>query len=235
MIEPLAPLFRGALEDVGAALIVDDGRGSLEPLAALLQAERLDTVLARFAARYEQPEARAVASQWSKLYFSRLLVPAVAAAIALDWRLPLAPEHMRVALDEQGGVTAFALPHPGALYPSRDAEERFGFLVDEHLPVVIDSIARVSGLSRRVLWSNAGNLFETVVSHCSGMLSEAHAGVRHGREMLARRRLSPGHANPLFEPVRYLPDGTRLRRVCCLRYLIPSLPYCGSCPLERQG
>ncbi len=76
MIEPLAPLFRGALEDIGDALFVDDGRGSLEPLVALLQAERLDAVLARFAARYEQPEARAVASQWSKLYFSRLLVPA---------------------------------------------------------------------------------------------------------------------------------------------------------------
>lgn len=235
MIEPLAPLFRGALEDIGDALFVDDSRGSLEPLVALTQAERLDVVLARFAARYEQPEARAVASQWSKLYFSRLLVPAAAAAIALDWRLPLAPKHVRVALDEQGGVTAFALQHAGKACPPLDADERFGFLGDEHLPAVIDSIARVSGLTRRVLWSNAGNLFETVVSHCSALLGEAHVGVRHGREMLARRRLAPGRANPLYEPVRYLPDGTRLRRVCCLRYLIPSLPYCGSCPLERPG
>lgn len=235
MIEPLAPLFRGALEDIGDALFVDDGRESLEPLVALLQAEHLDAVLARFAKRYEQPEARAVASQWSKLYFSRLLVPAMVAAITADWRLPLALDQMRVALDEQGGVTAFALPHPGAPCPSGDAEERFGFLVDEHLPGVIDSLARASGLTRRVLWNNAGNLIETVVSHCSALLGEAHGGVRHGREILTRRRLAPGRTNPLLEPVRYLPDGTRLRRVCCLRYLIPTLPYCGSCPLAQPG
>lgn len=89
MIEPLAPLFRGELEDIGAALIVDDGREALEPLDALLQGDRLGAALARFGGRYEQPEPRAVASQWSKLYFSRLLVPATAAAIAADWRLPL--------------------------------------------------------------------------------------------------------------------------------------------------
>lgn len=233
MIEPLVSLFQGPLADVGATLCVDDGRGSLEPLAALLRVERLGSVLAVFAAQYEQPEARAVASQWSKLYFSRLLVPATAAAVVADWRLPLAPEHLRVTLDAQGGIAAFALPHPGKACSSRDAEERFGFLVEEHLPPVIDSISRVSGLTRRVLWSNAGNLFENVISRCSGVLGEAHVGVRHGREMLARRRLAAGGTNQLAEPVRYPSNGTRLRRVCCLRYLIPSLPYCGTCPLER--
>ena len=235
MIEPLAWLFRGPLEDVGATLSVDDGRGSLEPLAALLRAERLEAVLALFATRYEKPEPRAVASQWSKLHFSRLLVPATAAAIAADWRMPLAPERLGVALDAQGGVAAFTLPDPGTACPSRDAQERFGFLIEEHVPALIDAIARASGLSRRVLWSNAGNLFENVVSRCSGVLGEAHVGVRHGREILARPRLAAGGTNPLAAPVRYQPDGTRLRRVCCLRYLIPSLPYCHTCPLQRPG
>lgn len=234
MIEPLAPLFRGALEEIGDALIVDDGREALEPLDTFLQGDRLAAALARFGGSYEQPEPRAVASQWSKLYFSRLLVPATAAAIAADWRLPLDPRRLRVVLDAQGGVATVALPHAGAASPAGDAEERFGFLVTEHLPEVIDSLARASGLTRRVLWSNAGNLFERVVGHCAQSLGEAHPGVRQGREMLARRRFAAGTANPLAEPVRYLADGTRQRRVCCLRYLIPALPYCGTCPLDRD-
>ena len=234
MIEPLAPLFRGELEDIGAALIVDDGREALEPLDALLQGDRLGAALARFGGRYEQPEPRAVASQWSKLYFSRLLVPATAAAIAADWRLPLDSRGMRVALEAEGGVAIFALPHAGAASAASDAEERFGFLVTQHLPPVIDSLARASGLTRRVLWSNAGNLFERVIGHCAQLLGEAHPGVRQGRELLARRRLVAGAINPLAEPVRYLADGTRQRRVCCLRYLIPTLPYCETCPLDRD-
>lgn len=234
MIEPLAPLFRGALEEFGDALIVDDGREALEPLDALRRGDRLAAELGRFGGRYERPEPRAVASQWSKLYFSRLLVPATAAAIAADWRLPLAPRGIRVGLDAQGGVATLALPHAGAASVPGDTEERFGFLVTEHLPPLIDSLARASGLTRRVLWSNAGNLFERVVGHCAQLLGEAHPGVRHGRELLARRRLAAGAANPLAEPVRYLPDSTRQRRVCCLRYLIPALPYCETCPLDRD-
>ncbi|WP_371348899.1 (2Fe-2S)-binding protein [Ancylobacter sp. IITR112] len=58
-------------------------------------------------------------------------------------------------------------------------------------------------------------------------------GLRHGRKLLARRRLASGAANPLAEPVRYLADGTRQRRVCCLRHLVPALAYCGTCPLDR--
>ncbi|UOK73567.1 siderophore-iron reductase FhuF [Ancylobacter polymorphus] len=234
MIEPLAPLFPGALEEFGDALIVYDGRAALEPLDALLRSDRLAAELARFGERYEQPEPRAVASQWSKLYFSRLLVPATAAAIAADWHLPLAPRGMRVALDAQGGVATFALPHAGTASAPGDTEERFGFLVTEHLPPVIDSLARASGLTRRVIWSNAGNLFERVIGHCAQLLGEAHPGVQQGRELLARRRFANGAANPLAEPVRYLADGTRQRRVCCLRYLIPTLPYCGTCPLDRD-
>lgn len=99
---------------------------------------------------------------------------------------------------------------------------------------MIDSLARASGLTRRVLWSNAGNLFERVIGHCAQLLGEAHPGVRQGRELLARRRLVAGAINPLAEPVRYLADGTRQRRVCCLRYLIPTLPYCETCPLDRD-
>ncbi|MBS7544137.1 siderophore-iron reductase FhuF [Ancylobacter oerskovii] len=233
MIPELAPLFRGPLEEIGATLFVDDGTAPRDSLAALLAADRLAAELARFAARYAEPEPRAVASQWSKLYFTRLAVPAMVAAIAADWRLPLAPERLGVVLDGQGGIAAFSLPHAGAAQPAAQARQRFGFLVDAHLPLVVDSLARASGLSRRVLWSNAGNLIETVVERCAELLGDEHPGVRHGRELLAGRRFAEGDANPLFEPVRYMADGTRLRRVCCIRYLIPALAYCKTCPLER--
>ncbi|WP_332302870.1 siderophore-iron reductase FhuF [Rhizobium sp. GR12] len=236
MIPELAGLFLGDLAPVGAGLVVNDHTRNFELVADLTQPGRLSAILERFSTFYQQPEPRAVASQWSKIYFSKLIVPSVAASLMLDWRLALDVDETGVILDELGRPEAFCLRHAGLAITPRTAEERFSFVIDAHIAPVISAIARVSGLSRKVLWSNAGNIVENVLSYCEKS-APAKISVEQARVLLGARRLSDGEANPLFEPVRYPElDGAKVRkrRVCCIRYLIPSLAYCKTCPLLKQ-
>ncbi|CUX06939.1 Ferric iron reductase [Agrobacterium fabacearum S56] len=232
----LAGLFRGDLAAIGAALVIKDHTRSFEPVADLMQPDRLSAILEKFSTCYQKPERRAVASQWSKIYFSKLIVPSVAASLMLDWRLPLDLDLTGITLDELCRPQAFCLTHAGSAITSQTAEERFSFVVDAHIAPVIGAVARVSGLSHKVLWSNAGNIIENVVSYCEKS-APIKISVEQARMLLGARRLSDGEPNPLFEPVRY-PDigGTRIRkrRVCCIRYLTPSLDYCKTCPLLKQ-
>ncbi|KAA3507501.1 siderophore-iron reductase FhuF [Agrobacterium rosae] len=232
----LAGLFRGDLAAVGAALVIKDHTRSFEPVADLMQPDRLSAILEKFSTCYQKPERRAVASQWSKIYFSKLIVPSVAAALMLDWRLPLDLGVTGITLDEFGRPGAFCLTDAGLAIAAQTADERFSFVIDAHIAPVIGAIAGASVLSQKVLWSNAGNIVENVVSY-SEKSAPAKKSVEQARLLLRARRLSSGEPNPLFEPVRYTHIGetqVRKRRVCCIRYLIPSLGYCKTCPLTKQ-
>ncbi|MGQ3198133.1 MAG: (2Fe-2S)-binding protein, partial [Hydrogenophaga sp.] len=79
--------------------------------------------------------------------------------------------------------------------------------------------------TRRVLWSNAGNLFEAFIRR----LDETHPGLRG----LAPAREWLEMPTPLHRPVIYLPraEGVhRMRRICCMRYLVPDRVFCTTCP-----
>jgi ferric iron reductase protein FhuF len=236
MIAELAGLFRGDLAPVGAALVVNDHTRRFELVADLTQDDGMAAILQRFSTLYQHPEPRAVASQWSKIYFSKLIVPTVSASLMLDWRLPLDVDETGIVLDELGRPQAFYLAGPGLAMPRETAEERFSFVTRTHIASVIDAIARVSGLSHKVLWSNAGNVVENVICYCE-RLAPKHNSVEQARLHLATRRLSDGEMNPLFEPARYLMlDGAKIRkrRVCCIRYLMPCLEYCKTCPILKR-
>jgi ferric iron reductase protein FhuF len=236
MIPELEGLFRGDLAPLGAVLVTKDDPRSFVPVSDLTQPDCLSAVLDRFTTLYPHPEPRAVASQWSKIYFSKLIVPSVAASLMLDWLLPLDVDKTGILLDELGRPEAFRLAHAGLAITPQTAEERFSFVINNHIAPVIGAIARVSGLSRKVLWSNAGNIFENVVGYCEKS-APATGSIGQAREFLAARRRSDGEANPMFEPVRYFElDGARVRkrRVCCIRYLVPSLGYCKTCPLMKD-
>ncbi|XYD11601.1 siderophore-iron reductase FhuF [Methylobacterium sp. NMS12] len=107
---------------------------------------------------------------------------------------------------------------------------------------MVDALAAVSGVAPRVLWSNAGNIFEFVVRRTQGLPQEGGAGHAAAARVLTSRRRS-GAPNPLFEPIRYVPEAgdapggsppRRVRKVCCLRYFIPDQSLCGACPLPAR-
>lgn len=236
MIDALAPIFIGPLADFADRLVLADDPLLGMPGSDLLDPAVLGPILERFARRYDQPEPRAVASQWAKWHFWMLLTPVVAASLLLEHGLPTGLGEVGVIVAPDGQTTAFKLPHGGGRAAPADGFERFGPLVDGHIEPLILALAAQSGATAKVLWSNVGNLFENLLRQIEASGMARGPGPAQARALMASRDWPGRRANPLFEPVRYVErDGERkrLRRVCCIRYLIPSLELCSTCPLEK--
>ncbi len=181
-------------------------------------------------------EMQAVATQWSKWHFSVLVPPVLIASIVADWHLPTDLAQTGIVLSPDHRTAAVRLPGAGERREVTDAHERFAMLIDGHLGAADRGApARASGLPAKVLWSNAGNIAESIVGECAARLGADHPGVVHARALFAAKSLADGSRNPLFEPIRPFPrpHPARRRRICCLRYRIAALPLCKTCPLDR--
>lgn len=240
MIAALAPLFVGDLASYRDALVtMDDVRPSV-PLRRLLERAEFDRVLQVYGAAYEDGDRRAVASEWSKRYFIRLLPPVLAADLLLNHSLPLDIHAMEVVLGRQGEPLAFKLPSAGGSCTPLpgDPFSRFSVLLDDHLAPLIQAWGKHARLSPRVFWSNAANYVEWLLSRIGTQV--AIPPMDDARAMLAWRQRIDGRPNPLYKPVRYRQLEARAgvparewrqRRVCCVRYLLPDKGLCTNCPL----
>lgn len=234
-IPTLAPLFTADFAHYRHVLVLEDDPRPAMPLNTLLTPEVFTSVLHRFGEQYPDSDRRGLASVWSKHYFIKLIPPVVAASLILEHRLPLRLEQLQVMLDEQGMPLGFKLPGPGQRWAPapRDAFQRFDELIEGHLRPFIDTVATLTRLSPKVLWSNAGNYFEWLL----GVLATAipHADLSQGHELLNASTLQDGRRNSLYQPVRYIKVAghaalKRQRRVCCVRYRVNGLAYCENCP-----
>jgi ferric iron reductase protein FhuF len=201
-------------------------------------------------------EPRALMSQWSKFYFRAIAPAALAIAIVHGRTLTLDPAACGIVLREGLPVRvrfapdSWVPPSPGDdASDVPPASERFASLIHVHLPAAILAMHRASGVSQRVLWSNAGNLLEFIVAQMRKVPSLA------SRASSDYTWLFDGDAgfgqpadNPLYRTVRYVnpPSAAiatiaapmRARRVCCLRYQLAGKGtrcdealLCGACPL----
>lgn len=233
-IPALAPLFRGPLEPFAEHLTLTDVAGS-RPGADLLDEAALSREIDRFAVRYGRgADRRAAASIWSKHHFAAAMPAALAANLILGLDLPMALAGLRVAPDADGRTRTLVLPNAGTPLPPDAGEARFDRLIEGHIAPLIAALAAVTGASKRVFWSNAGNVFDYIVRESGERGLAEPAAVAHGMEVMAQRRRG-GRPNPLFAPVSYPAEGVRLRRVCCIRYLAPGVGYCGTCPIAPEG
>ncbi|WP_332119516.1 siderophore-iron reductase FhuF [Azorhizobium caulinodans] len=226
MIPELAPLFTGELAPYAHALRLEPTDG-VEAGASLLASHSLETRLAAFSRRWAEPDRRAVASVWVKHHFSNVLTPVIAANLLLGRDLPVNLAEVGILTSDDGTTAALILPHLGGR--AEAGTGRFLSLIEGHLRPLIGAVAQHVRIAPKVLWSNFGNQFEALIRQASDMGMPAAAD---GEALMAARRLPDGAPNPLFAPIRY-EEGRRLRRVCCLRYLIPELDYCDTCPLEE--
>ena len=234
MIPALAPIFPGPFAAIAEPLVLADDPRPYIGGAELLNDNTLRELLAGFASNYSEPEALAVATQWSKWHLSIFLAPVVAANILADWALPTAIEDVGVILSADKRTLAIRLADGGKRARYEGPQQRFAPLMRNHLAPLFLAVSQASGLPAKVLWSNAGNVFENVVARCAEGCGENHPGIADARALLGSRTDPDGRKNPLFEPVRYSGrGGSRQRRVCCLRYRMASLPLCKSCPLDR--
>ncbi|HEY0286783.1 MAG TPA: hypothetical protein VGC62_07190 [Pseudomonas sp.] len=79
-----------------------------------------------------------------------------------------------------------------------------------------------------------GNYFEWLPGIIASAVPHADLADRHA--LLGAPKTPDGLRNPLFQPVHYLAmegqsELKRLRRVCCVLYLVRGLDRCGNCPL----
>lgn len=237
MIASLTPLFSGPLAAYGEYLqLTSDAEPALAG-AQLFQPEYFSELVSSFAARRGTDDLLALTSIWSKWYFASFLAPTLAANLLLQRELPVALSDIGVALSAEGKPLGLHLPHDGRILPPCSPFERFSTLIERHLEPVIEVLANVSGASPRLFWSNAGNIFEFVTTRI-----ELHPLARAdctapARAVLSSRLRPDGRRNPLFAPVHYKDVGAdepqRLRRICCIRYRLPDVGYCSSCPLDR--
>lgn len=96
------------------------------PLSALLERDRLAEMLGRYGRRYGQgQERRAVATQWSKHYFLQVVTPVLAAAVLIDWRLPLPLETTALDIDAEGAITALRVSSYGKAVAPSSGTDRF--------------------------------------------------------------------------------------------------------------
>lgn len=234
MIPAFAPLFTGELAIYGDRFVLEADMPAPAPGRDLTDTGRLSQLLSRFAEqRYPGGDRRAVASLWAKQHFATLLPPFLALALIAEREIDLDLDAIGCTFSADGVTTRIHLSDAGRPAAPADASSRFLPLIDGHLEPLIRSLALASGTSRKVLWSNAGNMFDFIVRRIEQSLGP-RPPVGDALALMASRRLPDDRSNPLFDPVRYRDrtgSGERTRRVCCIRYLIPDLGYCSACPL----
>ncbi len=235
MIAAFASAFPGPLAGVGESLALAGQREAGIRLSDMLDPQRHQAPLDAFAQRYPDGDHKALVSLWTQWYFSVLVPPVVILDLLQDRLLPLNLEDTHLHLDAHGNPERVVLNDAGQVREPRSAFERFAPLVFEHLAPLCATLAQFSGLSPRVLWSNAG----VRVAWAVGVVARHPLGgaerAAPGRQLLAAKQWPNGCSNPLFEPVRFAvaddETSASTRRVCCLRYRLDSLDYCPSCPL----
>ncbi|WP_148253597.1 siderophore-iron reductase FhuF [Aidingimonas lacisalsi] len=231
----LSDLYVGPLESLAPPSI---GSAPSHALAGgqLLDAGTLDNLLERFAAQYGHGDRRAIASLWSKWHINAVLAPTLLANLILERELPIALEETHLVLTPEGRTERLCLVHEGTPLVSRGLFARFKTLLDGHLAPLFKMLSDLSGASTRVFWSNAGNVFEHYATAIERHPQASPGIAGEAQALLESRHYPDGRRNPLYRPIRYIEsqnqDVKRLRKLCCLRYLLPEIGYCGNCPLE---
>ena len=103
-------------------------------------------------------------------------------------------------------------------------------------------LARVAGnaavfepSNRRVLWSNVGNTFEAMLAKVEAVSGRMDR-LEDARWLMDQPLWNDGRPNPIYAAVHYVEragESIRLRRVCCLQYLLPDRRFCKACPVEE--
>jgi ferric iron reductase protein FhuF len=212
---------------LGAVLAGDDPR-TVVSLPELLQPRVLDQLLLKIYGVGLMPSHKPVlVSQWSKFYFQLWLPPMLVSQLAHGWELPLALRDVGLALDERGVPVAIRFFDAGE---AGDAQASLEPWLAANLRPLIEALSRYGEVPAAVLWGNAGDCFEQALRQLQAVgLQQLGAA----QALLETRRLADGRANPMYAPVRYLGDGRRERRSCCLSYQVPWIGHCEQCPLPQ--
>lgn len=236
MIDRLAELVPPSLSAFGCRIATTPTRSEARPLSILTSKARFDEVVDGFGKShhtssgdgFETADRRALVSLWTQYYLPALIIPYFTALSRLGRALPIGFDRIGFELDESGIVSRFIV--------AEEEEDRHGCaeagldpLVEGHLRPFFDLCQTHYGLSRHVLWCNAGVTADFALRELSRdvvpALSRAEACLgRCGGDAFGRCPLA--HA--------FRSGEERRRRVCCMRYRLPGIPSCGAlCPVDH--
>lgn len=235
-VQDLAGCFTGPLERFAGSIRADDGAPHLAG-RRLLEHATLRDLIDRFAATQPGGEPRAVVSMWSQWHFSNVVVPATVARLLAGLSLPVALEHGRFALHDNGCTAGVLIPSDAPLESGAPGAS-FAGLIEAHLTPLIALLAGHFGVSAKLLWNNAAVSLAWTVQQCAEHPSVDRAGLTEAQETLTAALTPAGDRNPFsgaLRPSPLAPIESCQRKICCLRYLLPGMADCGSfCPLPRQ-
>jgi ferric iron reductase protein FhuF len=256
LLVPYQPALGPYRERLVTSALADDT--TLLPALAYLDPGTLLAAIDRVRAWYGTPDPRVAASLWNKHYNAAVL-PGILAAmtltgVGLNTTITNAGIVLRdgvpmtLRLDSLAEATVFLPRFPGML---RDCDGRslrnvqdlhqmvLTGLFREHLQLIIDRLADLTRLSKKILWDNAGNLCADLYERIAASY-DALAAVAEDRRVLLEilESLVIGQRNLLHQSVGYqrlatpgMPATVRVRRTCCLRYRSPESEPCYACPL----
>ncbi len=203
----------------------------------LLDADLFCDVIDRYTAKYGVADRRAVVSMWTMYYFSILMIGAAISWLELRRRLPLALDEMTICLDpETAEPRAFVLAGTGDAAPDLSIHAAIHDLFRRHVEPLVEAVADLGHISRKLLWANAAGYFSWAVMETGRQTDPKLAA--EGSALLDQPFWPDGWKNPLHGMIRRECDaetvGHGRRRVCCLRYALPGVPGCGMvCPLPE--
>ncbi|SOC51242.1 ferric iron reductase protein FhuF [Chromohalobacter canadensis] len=191
-------------------------------------------VIQHYGAEHQHGDCRAVMSLWSKYFLALTTYTGVAHNLLADRQLPLDLSRLGVVLGEDMLIDALVVEDTSTPLADTRAEARFLPLIHDTWGPAITCMAHNSGIAPRALWSNLGQYVDYLVGQLHTLPAAQHAA-EAGEQLMTLRKLADGQRNPLFQPIRHCKnaegDIEPIRRVCCIRYLLPGLGYCGNCPL----
>jgi ferric iron reductase protein FhuF len=214
----------------------DDPRPSV-PAEALLNTSMKVAIGARFARRFQNFDPRAALSIWTKCYINVIVPPALLCDLFLGLQLPLSLARSAFIIGDDARVVALKICGSPVNVGFADPFDRFGHLIFDHFEPLIELWSARSDVTRRVLWSNVGNTFEAMLAKVEAV-SGRKDRLDGARWLMSQQLWKDGRPNPLYVAVHYVKQGDdniRVRRVCCLQYLLPDRRFCKACPVDGPG
>ena len=231
----LSAAFAGTHAWCNEKMVLSDELSDGMALPDFFASGTFDRALDVYTEKSGASDRRAVASMWSLYYFSSLTIPYLVARILDHQVLPVAFDEMKMALAEDGLPRTFGAATFGNWQEVDDADvfTTLGPLMHGHLREVVGYLKSVGGIAPKLAWNNALVYIDYALraSGIEPLSAQADA-------LIGNRSMPDGSPNPFFDCLRHEEeDGARVcrRKICCLRYLLPGVPSCGSlCALPSQ-
>ena len=230
--------FQDNLSFAADLFVTADGDIGQHEARELASGDTLAPLLAAHGRAHTATEPRAIASQWSKWAFARLIIPTVVLQCRLDRRVRFdGSPAWRFDTDSDGTPSCFVFD--GSPLDDIGTGHDFASLIDHALAPLTAALCRTFGLSPRVYGSNAAMYFCWALDQLT-LQGVGPATTRAAAYALTEAPQRPdGGANPFHAPFKALGpgahDGTgqparECRRLCCVRDLDRAWDLCANCP-----